>query len=77
MCVYCNLKLVLYIILVRCNTMVRVHNNVEQNAVVKIFKPKPKYINYLHSFIGYWHKSQCKGELIICLEIVCVKSFKF
>lgn len=53
--------------------MVRVYNNVEQNAVVKIFKSKPKYINYLHSFTGSWHKSQCKGELIICLEIACVK----
>lgn len=77
MCVYSNLNLVLYIILVKWNTMVRVYNNVEQNAVLKNFKPKPKYFNYSWSFTVQWHKSQYKGELIICLEIACVKEFKF
>lgn len=51
MCVYSNLNLVLYIILVKWNTMLKVYNNVEQNAVLKNFKPKPKYINYSQSFI--------------------------
>lgn len=46
---YRHLNLALYIILVKQNNMVRVYNNIEQNAVVKNFPAKPKYINYSFS----------------------------
>lgn len=43
---YRNFNHTLFIILVKQNIMVRVYNNVKQNAVVMNCKAKPKCINY-------------------------------